>query len=262
MAQSAGADNGGEMLTLDTLRDCFEGTVPAVLATVDPACMPNVSYISQIHDVGPGRISLSYQFFNQTRHILSKRSAAVEVVDPQPWHSISSTSVSRRPRPKDRCSGRWMKSRLAGIASHTGMQGVFRLLRAAIFRVRAIRQVLAAKVPRPVPQVAALPALRRVLGDMARAATLGELYDRTLDAIARHMEITNLMILVPDDTRSALDAVATWGYPASRIGSEVRLGDGVIGVAARASFDPLPPWPITKEWPGNISLLPGWAPAR
>jgi GAF domain-containing protein len=68
---------------------------------------------------------------------------------------------------------------------------------------------------------------------MGRADTLGDLYDRTLDAIARHLGITNLMILVPDDTRRTLDAVATWGYPATGIGSEVRLGDGVIGVAAR-----------------------------
>jgi hypothetical protein len=62
---------------------------------------------------------------------------------------------------------------------------------------------------------------------------LGELYDRALDAIARHLGITNLIILVPDEARGALDAVATWGYSASGIGSEVRIGDGVIGVAAR-----------------------------
>jgi adenylate cyclase len=41
------------------------------------------------------------------------------------------------------------------------------------------------------------------------------------------------MILVPDESRGALDAVATWGYPASGIGAEVQIGDGVIGVAAR-----------------------------
>ncbi len=221
------------VLTLDSLRDCFEGTVPAVLATVDPGGVPNVSYISQIHYVDPARVALSYQFFNKTRrNILSTRTAAVEVVDPltTAFYQLDldfETTESEGPLFES------MKARLAGIASHTGMAGVFHLKGADIFRVRAIRQVLPPTVPRPVPQVAALPALRRVLGDMARAGTLGELYDRTLDAIARHLGITNLMILVPDDTRRALDAVATWGYPASGIGSEVRLGDGVIGVAAR-----------------------------
>ncbi len=234
MGQGAAPGSGGTgALTLDSLRDCFEGTVPAVLATVDPGGMPNVSYISQIHYVGPDRVALSYQFFNKTRrNILSTRTAAVEVVDPltTAFYQLDldfETTESEGPLFES------MKARLAGIASHTGMEGVFRLMGADIFRVRAIRQVVAPKIPRPVPQVAALPALRRVLGDMARALTLGDLYDRTLDAIARHLGVTNLMILVPDDTRRALDAVATWGYPASGIGSEVRLGDGVIGVAAR-----------------------------
>ncbi len=219
--------------TLDALRDCFEGTVPAVLATVDPSGMPNVSYISQIHYVDPDRVALSYQFFNKTRrNILSTRTAAVEVVDPltTAFYQLDldfETTQTEGPLFES------MKARLAGIASHAGMEGVFRLMGADIFRVRAIRQVVPPKVAREVPQVAALPALRRVLADMARAGTLGDLYDRTLDSIARHLGITNLMILVPDNTRSALDAVATWGYPASGIGSEVRLGDGVIGVAAR-----------------------------
>ncbi|MBC2836685.1 GAF domain-containing protein [Paragemmobacter straminiformis] len=227
-------DHGaGAVLTLDALRDCFEGAVPAVLATVDPAGVPNVSYISQIHYVDPDRVALSYQFFNKTRrNILSTRTASVEVVDPltTAFYQLDldfETTQSEGPLFES------MKARLAGIASHAGMAGVFRLMGADIFRVRAIRQVLPPKVPRPVPPVAALPALRRVLGEMARAVTLGDLYDRTLDAIARHLGITNLMIFVPDETRLALDAVATWGYTASGIGSEVRLGDGVIGVAAR-----------------------------
>ncbi len=226
-------DDEAPVLTLDSLRDCFEGAVPAVLATVDPGGIPNVSYISQIHYVDPGRVALSYQFFNKTRrNILSSRTAAVEVIDPltTAFYQLDldfETTEAEGPLFES------MKARLAGIASHTGMEGVFRLMGADIFRVRAIRQALPPRVPRPVPQVAMLPALRRVLADMVRADTLGDLYDRTLDAIARHLGITNLMILVPDDTRHALDAVATWGYPASGIGSEVRLGDGVIGVAAR-----------------------------
>ncbi len=233
MDEDSPSDGEAGVLTLDALRDCFEGTVPAVLATVDPSGIPNVSYISQIQYVDPGRVALSYQFFNKTRrNILATRSAAVEVVDPltTAFYQLDldfETTEAEGPLFET------MKARLAGIASHTGMEGVFRLMGADIFRVRAIRQVLAPKVARPVPHVAPLPALRRVLGESARATSLGELYDKTLDAIARHLGITNLMILVPDEPRGALDAVATWGYPSSGIGSEVRLGDGVIGVAAR-----------------------------
>ncbi len=226
-------DEDGQPLTLDRLRDCFEGMVPASLATVDPAGIPNISFISQVHYVNPGRVALSYQFFNKTRrNILSTRTAEIELIDPLTvaFYQLDldfETTESAGPVFET------MKARLAGIASHTGMEGVFRLMGADIFRVRSIRRVVAPRMARPLAPVAALPALRRVLDDMARATTLGELYDLSLDAIARHLGITNLMILVPDDTRAAIDAVATWGYSASGIGAEVPIGDGVIGVAAR-----------------------------
>ncbi len=229
----AGVGTENEAVTLDAIRDCFEGIVPATLATIDPAGIPNVSFISQVQYVDPGRIALSYQFFNKTRrNILSTRQATVEVIDPLTvaFYQLDldfETTESKGPIFET------MKARLAGIASHTGMEGVFRLMGADIFRVRAVRCVVPPRLARPQPPVPALPALRRVLNDMARATALGELYDLTLDAIARHLGITNLMILVPDETRGALDAVATWGYSASGIGAEVRFGDGVIGVAAR-----------------------------
>lgn len=220
-------------ITLDALRDCLEGTVPATLATVDPSGVPNVSFISQVDYVDPGRVALSYQFFNKTRrNILATRCATVEVVDPLTvaFYQLDldfETTESEGPVFES------MKARLAGIASHTGMEGVFRLMGADIFRVRSIRRIVEPRLPRPQPAVPMLPAQRRVLADMARASVLGDLYDRTLDAIARHLGITNLMILVPDESRGALDAVATWGYAASGIGAEVRIGEGVIGVAAR-----------------------------
>lgn len=220
-------------LTLDALHDCFEGTVPASLATVDQAGVPNVSFISQVTYVDPDRVALSYQFFNKTRrNILSTRSAAVEVVDPLTL-AFYQLDLDFEATQSEGPVFESMKARLAGIASHTGMEGVFRLMGADIFRVRAIRCVVQPRFARPRPAVALLPALRRVLGELAQATALGELYDRALDAIARHLGITNLMILVPDETRGALDAVATWGYSASGIGSEVRIGAGVIGVAAR-----------------------------
>lgn len=230
-----GASDQGESthLTLDLLRDCFEGMVPSVLATVDPDGMPNVSFVSQVHYVGPDRVAVSYQFFNKTRrNILATRSAAVTVVDPVTaafYHLDLDFETTEAQGPMYET----MKARLSGIASHTGMGTVFNLKGADLFRVRAIRQIAGPKVIRPAPQVAALPALRRVLGDMAQARTLEDLYERTLDAIARHLGIVNLMILLPDEARQVLTAVATWGYSASGIGAEVRMGDGVIGVAAR-----------------------------
>ena len=70
-------------LDLESIRCCFEGMVPAILATRDRAGVPNVSMISQVHYVDHDRVALSYQFFNKTRrNVLETRFASVIVVDP------------------------------------------------------------------------------------------------------------------------------------------------------------------------------------
>ena len=142
-------------LTLDALHDCFEGTVPASLATVDQAGVPNVSFISQVTYVDPDRVALSYQFFNKTRrNILSTRSAAVEVVDPLTL-AFYQLDLDFEATQSEGPVFESMKARLAGIASHTGMEGVFRLMGADIFRVRAIRCVVQPRFARPRPRQAA-----------------------------------------------------------------------------------------------------------
>src|SRR6185436_8147717 len=54
-------------LTLDGIRDCMEGAVPATIATASPAGEPNVAYLSQVEYVDTDTLALSFQFFNQTR---------------------------------------------------------------------------------------------------------------------------------------------------------------------------------------------------
>lgn len=220
-------------LTLDAIRDCLEGAIPAILATVDAQGVPNVSMLSQVHYVGPDRVALSHQFFNKTRaNILATRSASVELVDPgslaQYRLSLDyETTETRGPLFET------MKAKLAGIASHTGMEGVFRLLGSDIFRVRAIEPLRAPRLMPPPPRTNLLAACRRLCADTASACTLGDLFDRTLEALATQFGITHAMILLADGDAGPLFTVATLGYAASGVGAEVPLGQGVIGVAAR-----------------------------
>ena len=104
-------------LALEAIRNCFEGVVPAVLATCDPAGVPNVSMVSQVHFVDSDHVALSYQFFNKTRrNILETGFASVSVVDPEavtdyplalvyadPQSQGSTSSTSKRSR-RDRSS--------------------------------------------------------------------------------------------------------------------------------------------------------------
>ena len=45
-------------LALEAIRNCFEGVVPAVLATCDPAGVPNVSMVSQVHFVDSDHVAV------------------------------------------------------------------------------------------------------------------------------------------------------------------------------------------------------------
>jgi hypothetical protein len=54
-----------------------------------------------------------------------------------------------------------------------------------------------------------------------------------LDGLERHCDIHHALALMMDPGRQCLYTVASRGYPQSGIGSEVRLGEGIVGVAAR-----------------------------
>lgn len=222
-------------IRIEALRDCFEGYVPAILATTDPDGMPNVSLLSQVHYVDSRRVALSYQFFNKTRrNILSTRAASVIVVDPATMAQFRLELDYE----ETQTSGplfESMKAKLAGIASHTGMHGVFKLLGSDIFRVAAIELLPGERLQVCPGESNLLPATRRVCAELSRCRDLNELCDRTLAALQQHLGIEHSIILMLDEARRRLYTVASRGYPLSGIGSEVSVGEGVIGAAARES---------------------------
>lgn len=135
---------------LDGLRPSLEGVVASVIATCDADGLPNVSMISQVHYVDPDRVALSYQFFNKTRrNLLATRRASVQIVDPETMqhHRLAlayEDTLTSGPLFES------MKAKLSGIASHHGMDGVFRLLGADVFRVLSVEAVPGPTIPRRV----------------------------------------------------------------------------------------------------------------
>ncbi|MSU90775.1 GAF domain-containing protein [Rhodobacteraceae bacterium 2CG4] len=221
--------------SLDVIRNCFEGMVPAVLATCDADGVPNVSLVSQVHYVDCRRVALSYQFFNKTRrNILDTGVAAVSVMDPESVTDYRLDLAYEETR-SDGPLFEIMKAKLAGIASHTGMDGVFQLRGADIFSVVSVE---VSSGPFAVPPGAPrnlLSAVRRSWGTLGEARELGALFDQALLCLRRDFSIGHAMILMCDDAAGRLYTVASMGYARSGIGSEIAIGHGVIGVAARES---------------------------
>ena len=57
---------GGEEWSLADLQLCFEGAIPAVIATASRDGVPNVTFLSRVRMVDGERVALSNQFFSKT----------------------------------------------------------------------------------------------------------------------------------------------------------------------------------------------------
>ncbi|MEQ6291799.1 GAF domain-containing protein [Vogesella sp. GCM10023246] len=216
------------------LRHCMEGAIPSPIATCALDGTPNIAYLSQVQYVDACHIALTFQFFNKTRqNILQHPHAVVKVVDP---HSGSSYRLHARYL-RTETSGplfEKMKAKLAGIASHTGMVGIFKLQGADVYEVNKVEAfVSAAQLPPQPSPAACLPTLRDASNRLNGSGDLDDLFDTLLTVLRELYAIDHAMVLKLDEARECLFTVASAGYAQAGIGSEIPLGHGVIGVAAR-----------------------------
>jgi adenylate cyclase len=219
-------------MKVDAIRACFEGVIPGTMCTCSPDGTPNVSYQSQVQFVDIDHVALSYQFFNKTRaNLLANPHAMLALVDPVTAAQYRLTIEFLRTETAGPLFES-MKAKLAGVASHVGMSGVFQLLGADVFRVHAVEQVPGQALPAP-PRRNLLSALRRTSERIRADIELGALLAAVLDALASEFGIGHSMALLYDQAGARLYTLASRGYEASGVGSEIPLGDGVIGVAAR-----------------------------
>ncbi len=203
------------------------------MATCAADGTPNVTYVSQVEYVDAGHLALSFQFFNKTRrNVLAN--PGVELLVIHPAHGAMFRIAARYLRTEtEGALFERMKAKLAGIASHTGMSGVFRLRGADLYAVDHVAQVAAPRRQPPGGGLNRLSALRRCAQRVAGSNDLDSLVEHTLDSLVHEFGIDHAMLLMLDAAGQRLYTVASRGYGHSGAGSEIPLGAGVIGVAAR-----------------------------
>lgn len=194
---------------------------------------PNAAYISQVFYAGERQVALSFQFFNKTRqNILANPHATVLVL-----HPVTAAFFRLHLRYlRTETQGpvfEGMKAQLAGIASHSGMAAVFKLRGSDIYEVQEIEPVAGEPLAALPARTHVLTALRRGSERLARCTGLDELLNSTLATLTDFLDIRHAMILMLDAGTQRLYTVASCGYAVSGAGSEIEMGHGVIGVAAR-----------------------------
>jgi adenylate cyclase len=220
------------MPSLDAIRECLDGVIPGAIATCAPDGVPNVTFLSQVEYVDGEHVATSYQFFNKTRqNILANPHARVMVIHPFTGAQYRLLLRYLRTETEGPLFER-MKSKLAGIASHTGMAGVFKLLGSDIYQVLEIESVPGRSL-QPPPRRNELAALRGAAERIRSCTDLEGLFQETLDSLDAFFQVHHAMLLMLDGPAGRLYAVASRGYDQSGVGSEIAVGEGVIGVAAR-----------------------------
>jgi len=219
--------------SLDAIRACLEGVVPSLIATCAADGVPNITYVSQVHYVDRSHVALSFQFFNKTReNILANPIARVYLLDPH----TAARWVLRLRYVRTETSGALferMKAHLAGIASHTGMAGVFQLKGADVYEVLDSEHLPGPELAPPPERTGLLAAVRNVSSLLANASDLRTILDDVLALLESDFGIPHSMVMLNDSSHDRLFTVASRGYSTSGVGSEIPLGNGVIGVAAR-----------------------------
>ena len=231
-------------LRLGRLSRCFQGIVPCLIATASSDGTPNVTYISQVQYIDERHIALSRQFFNKTqRNLAENPHASVLLHDALTFETYQVQVRFLR----SETSGPLftsMAARIDAIATHTGMQGVFRLIAADVCEVLSVeavagfldaeRATLAPRISMEFERgpIGELRGLQMVSDRINRASDLEQLLSNALQALDELFGLKHSMVLHPDETGERLVTIASRGYGSSGVGAEVKVGEGLIGMVA------------------------------
>jgi putative methionine-R-sulfoxide reductase with GAF domain len=125
-----------------------------------------------------------------------------------------------------------MRTKLDAVAAHEGMTNIFRLRGTDVCRVEACRQLPATDMSVPRVRQVKLEEFDARSRSLGEAEDMDELFALTLAACAELIDSPHAFVMLVDESGERLYTVASAGFPASGAGSEVRIGEGLIGLAA------------------------------
>jgi adenylate cyclase len=228
-------------IDVSVMQPCFEGAVPAVIATASAAGVPNVTFLSRVRAVDTDHVALSNQFFSKTsRNLAENPQASMVIIDPTGYDEYRLQLAWERTERRGPVFDR-LREDVDAVASLHGMEGVYKLRSADVYRVLSmelwpafVRHDLPAPPPRREALDAALDAerLSELTRRLSRSPDLDTLVGATVDGLADLFGYEHCTLLLADERHERLYTIASHGYDAQGVGSEVTVGEGIIGIAA------------------------------
>lgn len=137
-------------LQLADILECFEGMIPATMTTASAHGVPNISNISKVDYVDASHVALSRQFFRKSAANLAENPrASILVTEPSTNRNFKLAATLVRIDTEGPVFEQ-LRIRVDAIAALTGMEGVFKLEGAYVFRVDQVDEVVGALVDRGV----------------------------------------------------------------------------------------------------------------
>ena len=125
----------------EELQESMQGVVPSTLVTCSREGMPNTNYISQVYYVDDEHVALSHQFFSKSiRNINENPQASVSVVHPESFQMFRLDILFVR-KETEGALFEQMSLQLEAIATMTGMEDVFKLQSAYVFKVLDVQKL-------------------------------------------------------------------------------------------------------------------------
>ena len=223
-------------IPLSDIKDCFEGVIPSIIATTDADGLPNVSFLSQVTMVDEEHIALSNQFFSKTiQNVQATGSATLLVVDARYGHQF----VLELEFLKSEYTGELferMSTQIQAIGGQVGLGHVMALRSADIYKVATCRKVSSFQNNEEAKDTTGKPtrmaAVARLITAVAQSTDADAMIDIVLDGLLSEFGFQSAMVLVPDSQGEVLSTLSSRGYDSVGTGSEIKMGEGIIGLAA------------------------------
>lgn len=222
------------MRPLSEIEGCFQGVIPSYLATCSAEGEANVTGVSIVHLLAPGRVGVSCQFMNKSlRNLRETRRAQLAVIDPATLAEyllelrfeglVESGPVFDK-----------MAATLHAVASQSGMADTFAL--AGIVELEVLswsgavpernEAQLKSVEPDPIEQ------LERISAVMSAASDVDALLEQTFAVVSQELGLRHGFLLLVDGAGERLFNVASHGFEHGRFGAEIAMGEGMYGTAA------------------------------